>query len=131
MGGISIDKYVAGSIVAFNLDTRQVKWTRELDLSIDNGTFRAYMYSSPTVVDLDGDGNLDIIVGSSFGLCYVLDHRGNFSTLSLSLFHRFFFIWNVIVLVVCVLYFGVQDLRFNVNLWCNLVYYSFVVGYLS
>ncbi|CAA7389852.1 unnamed protein product [Spirodela intermedia] len=77
LGGISIDKYVAGSIVVFNLDTKQVKWTRELDLSIDTGTFRAYMYSSPTVVDLDRDGNLDIIVGTSFGLCYVLDHRGN------------------------------------------------------
>ncbi|XP_078427631.1 defective in exine formation protein (DEX1) [Wolffia australiana] len=77
LGDISIDKYVAGSIVVFNLDTREVKWTRELDLSTDTGTFRAYLYSSPTVVDLDGDRNLDIIIGSSFGLCYVLDHHGN------------------------------------------------------
>ncbi|XP_015580077.1 protein DEFECTIVE IN EXINE FORMATION 1 [Ricinus communis] len=77
LGGIDIGKYVAGSIVVFNLDTKQVKWTKELDLSTDTSTFRAYIYSSPTVVDLDGDGNLDILVGTSFGLFYVLDHHGN------------------------------------------------------
>lgn len=76
LGGIDIEKYVASGIVVFNLETKQVKWTADLDLSIDTGIFRAYIYSSPTVVDLDGDGNLDIIVGTSFGLVYVLDHRG-------------------------------------------------------
>ncbi|KAI6698390.1 hypothetical protein NL676_018509 [Syzygium grande] len=76
LGNISIGKYVAGGIVVFNLDTKQVKWTTPLDLSTDSGNFRAYIYSSPTVVDLDGDGNLDILVGTSFGLFYVLDHQG-------------------------------------------------------
>ncbi|KAL2509891.1 Protein DEFECTIVE IN EXINE FORMATION 1 [Forsythia ovata] len=77
LGGIEIGKYVAGGIVVFNLDTKQVKWTAQLDLSTDTGSFRAYVYSSPTVVDLDGDGNLDILVGTSYGLFYVLDHKGN------------------------------------------------------
>ncbi|KAL6534350.1 Protein DEFTIVE IN EXINE FORMATION 1 [Orobanche hederae] len=76
LGGIDIGKYVAGGIVVFNLDMKQVKWSVQLDLSTDIGTFRAYIYSSPTVVDLDGDGNLDILVGTSFGLFYVLDHKG-------------------------------------------------------
>uniref|UniRef100_A0A0D9ZF68 DEX1 C-terminal domain-containing protein n=1 Tax=Oryza glumipatula TaxID=40148 RepID=A0A0D9ZF68_9ORYZ len=76
LGGIDIGKYIASSIVVFNLDTRQVKWTAELDLSTDSGNFTAHAYSSPTVVDLDGDGNLDILVGTSFGLFYVIDHRG-------------------------------------------------------
>ncbi|KAJ6842346.1 protein DEFECTIVE IN EXINE FORMATION 1 [Iris pallida] len=76
LGGIDIEKYVASGIVVFNLDTKQVKWTADLDLSLETGTYRAYIYSSPTVVDLDGDGNLDILVGTSFGLVYALDHRG-------------------------------------------------------
>lgn len=76
LGGIDIGKYVGGGIVVFNLETKQVKWTAELDLSTDTGKFRAYIYSSPTVVDLDGDGYLDILVGTSYGLFYVLDHKG-------------------------------------------------------
>ena len=78
LGGIDIDKYVAGSIVVFNLDTKQIKWTRELDLSTDTENFRAFIYSTPTVADLDGDGYMDILVGTSYGLFYVLDHRGKF-----------------------------------------------------
>lgn len=81
---------MAASIVVFNLDTKQVKWSAPLDLSTDSGNFRAYIYSSPTVVDLDGDGNLDILVGTSFGLFYVLDHHGN--SLSSSIFFFFFFL---------------------------------------
>ncbi|RRT82160.1 hypothetical protein B296_00000974 [Ensete ventricosum] len=81
LGGINIEKYVASGIVVFNLDTKQVKWTADLDLSVDSGNFRAYIYSSPTVVDLDGDGNMDILVGTSYGLFYILDHHGNFCLL--------------------------------------------------
>lgn len=46
-------------------------------MSTDTTNFRAFIYSSPTVVDLDGDGYLDILVGTSYGLFYVLDHHGN------------------------------------------------------
>lgn len=74
---IKIGKYIASSIVVFDLDTKQVKWTADLDLSTDGGNYRAYIYSSPTVVDLDGDGYMDILVGTSYGLFYVLDHKGN------------------------------------------------------
>ncbi|KAJ4834760.1 Protein DEFTIVE IN EXINE FORMATION 1 [Turnera subulata] len=74
---VDIGKYLASSIVVFDLDTKQVKWSKELDLSTDAANFRAYIYSSTSVVDLDGDGYLDILVGTSFGLFYVLDHRGN------------------------------------------------------
>ncbi|KAI5081941.1 hypothetical protein GOP47_0001684 [Adiantum capillus-veneris] len=76
LGNIDISKFVACAILVFNLDTKQLKWKKLLDLSTNEGHFRAYIYSSPTVVDLDNDGFLDIIVGTSFGYCYVLDHRG-------------------------------------------------------
>lgn len=76
LGDTDITKYVACAILVFNLDTKQLKWKKLLDLSTDDGQYRAYIYSSPTVVDLDNDGFLDIIVGTSFGYCYVLDHRG-------------------------------------------------------
>ncbi|KAL9263582.1 DEFECTIVE IN EXINE FORMATION 1-like protein [Drosera capensis] len=76
LGDIDIGKYVASSIVVFNLDTKQVKWTAPLDISTDSGAFRAYIYSSPTVADLDNDGKLDILVGTSFGLFYAIDHQG-------------------------------------------------------
>ena len=76
--GIDIGKYVASSIVVFNLDTRQVKWAAELDLSTDTVNFRAHVFSSPTVVDLDGDGYLDILIGTAYGYFYVIDHRGKF-----------------------------------------------------
>lgn len=47
-----------------------------LDLSTDSTQFRAYAYSSPTVADLDGDGKLEIVVGTSVGFLYVLTHEG-------------------------------------------------------
>jgi outer membrane protein assembly factor BamB len=37
---------------------------------------RAYVYSSPTVADLDHDGKLEVIIGTSVGFLYVLDHFG-------------------------------------------------------
>lgn len=87
LGDIEIGKYVSGGIVVFNLDTKQVKWTLQLDLSTDAENFRPYIHSAPTVVDLDGDGNLDILVGTSYGMFYVLDHKGNRFSFVLSSCH--------------------------------------------
>ena len=36
------------------------------------------MYSSPTLADLDGDGRLEVIVGTSMGLLYVVDGESGF-----------------------------------------------------
>eukprot|EP00475_Leptophrys_vorax_P031313 TRINITY_DN47392_c0_g1_i1.p1 TRINITY_DN47392_c0_g1~~TRINITY_DN47392_c0_g1_i1.p1 ORF type:complete len:550 (-),score=28.73 TRINITY_DN47392_c0_g1_i1:140-1690(-) len=74
--GVDMSKYIGGAIVVFDLDTRQVKWSQHLDLTTDSTQFRAYIYSSPTVADVDGDGFLEIIVGTSVGFIYCLDAFG-------------------------------------------------------
>lgn len=38
---------------------------------------RAYAYSTPTLVDLDHDGKREILIGTSVGLVYALDHTGS------------------------------------------------------
>lgn len=60
-----MSKYIAGAVVAFDLRTRQVKWQQHLDLSSDQTQYRAYIYSAPTVADIDRDGKMEIIVGTS------------------------------------------------------------------
>lgn len=62
---LDLSKYVAGGLVVFNAQTRSIKWQLHLDLSTDNNAFRAYIYSNPTLADLNGDGKLEIIVGTS------------------------------------------------------------------
>lgn len=73
---VDIAKYIAGAVVVFDLQLRKIKWVQHLDLSTDHTQFRAYVYSAPTLVDLDGDGKLEIVVGTSMGFLYVLDHKG-------------------------------------------------------
>lgn len=53
-----------------------MRWSLHLDLTTDSTQFRAYIYSAPTLVDLDGDGSLEIIVGTSVGFIYVLSADG-------------------------------------------------------
>jgi hypothetical protein len=57
--------YIAGGVVVFNLRTRAIKWSTHLDLSTDHTQYRAYIYSAPTVVDLDRDGKMEIVLGTS------------------------------------------------------------------
>jgi len=49
---------VRGAHVAFPCapGVPQVRWSLHLDLTTDSTQFRAYIYSAPTLVDLDGDG---------------------------------------------------------------------------
>ena len=54
-----------------------VRWQTHLDLTTDTTSFRAYMYSSPTVADIDGDGKLEIVVGTSVGFIYALNADGS------------------------------------------------------
>ncbi|GAX73269.1 hypothetical protein CEUSTIGMA_g723.t1 [Chlamydomonas eustigma] len=76
LGDLDIGKYVASGVVVFDLRTKQVKWSQHLDLSTEMANFKAYAYASPTLVDLDRDGRMDIVMGTSMGFLYVLDHLG-------------------------------------------------------
>ena len=46
-----------------------------IPLQQDNTKMGAFALASPTVADLDGDGSVEVIMGTSMGLLYVLDAR--------------------------------------------------------
>ncbi|KAL6763316.1 hypothetical protein V8C86DRAFT_347755 [Haematococcus lacustris] len=73
---LDLSKYIASGVVAFDLRTRQMRWQQHLDLSTDDTQWKAYAYASPTLVDIDRDGRMEIVVGTSMGFLYVLDHMG-------------------------------------------------------
>ncbi len=71
--------YVAGGVVCWDLQAQSWSWTVHLDLTTDRSHFTALIQDSPTVVDLDGDGRSEVIVGTSLGLLYVLDGETGFT----------------------------------------------------
>ena len=83
---VETSKYVAGGVVVFDLDKamscgdmwrcKPMKWSVHLDLTTDAAKLRAYIYSAPTLIDLDADGSLEVIVGTSVGFIYVLNAAG-------------------------------------------------------
>ncbi|WIA09420.1 hypothetical protein OEZ85_008825 [Tetradesmus obliquus] len=75
--GIDKEKYVAGGIVVFDLRTRLIKWQQHLDLTTATTKFTAHIFSSPTLADIDGDGHMEVVVGTSVGFVYVLDSKGS------------------------------------------------------
>lgn len=74
---VNTKKYVAGGVAAFDVLSGKMKWHTHLDLTTDETLYRAYIYSSPTVADIDNDGKLEVILGTSLGFLYVLDHTGS------------------------------------------------------
>jgi hypothetical protein len=73
---VDISNYLASGVLAFDFLTQSVKWHQHLDLSTHHVNFQAYMYSSPTVADLDLDGKPEIIVGTSVGFVYAMNQNG-------------------------------------------------------
>lgn len=74
---IDINKYIAGAVVVFDLHQRSVLWVQHLDLSMDHTQYRAYIYASPTLADLDADGKLEVIVGTSMVLTFGIIFQGS------------------------------------------------------
>jgi len=71
-----IKKYVAGGVVVYDVGSGKKKWDIHLDLTTDETMYRAYIYSSPTVADLNGDGKMEVILGTSLGFIYAIQHDG-------------------------------------------------------
>ena len=78
-----LNKYVSSGLLRYSFGSN--RWTSEehLDLSsipkADKSDQQgvAFAYSSPTIADIDGDGSLEYIVGTSFGLLYVFSTYGS------------------------------------------------------
>jgi len=74
---VDIKKYVASGIAVFDLVTKTLKFQTNLQVTVDNTRFSSYIYGSPTVLDIDGDGWLEIIVAVGSGYVYKINYRGS------------------------------------------------------
>lgn len=68
-----INKYVASGVAVFDLSTRMLKWSQHLDLSTGYTRYKASALGSPALADVNGDGKLEVVIGTSMGFLYVLD----------------------------------------------------------
>eukprot|EP00736_Rhodelphis_marinus_P000831 Rmarinus@m.13843 len=70
--GVDPGGYAAVGVIVVNVATTEVVWSRLLALTRTNSDLAAYGFSSPTLVDMTGDGALDVVVGASTGKVFVL-----------------------------------------------------------
>lgn len=63
--------YVAGGVALWDLDEEDWTWMVHLDLTTTKSRFQAMIYSSPTVADLDGDGRMEVIIGTAIGIIHL------------------------------------------------------------
>ena len=71
--------YALSAIIAFDMMIHQVKWIYPLELSslaAGENIFQASVSSQPTIIDIDGDGLLNIVIGTLMGNIFVLDNFG-------------------------------------------------------
>eukprot|EP00752_Nemacystus_decipiens_P003264 g3021.t1 len=67
-------KFVAGALACWDFEALEWSWTYDLGQA-DSGEMErgAYVDASPTVGDLDGDGRLEVLVGTVSGGLHVID----------------------------------------------------------
>jgi hypothetical protein len=70
--------YIAGGIGCWDLEEEDWTWLVHLDLTTDKSKFKALVYGTPTVADIDGDGRAEVLIGTSLGLLYMMDGETGF-----------------------------------------------------
>ena len=73
---IDLSNYLATGLVVFDLASRSLRWQTHLDMSTDAASFKAYAYSPPAAADTDGDGRLEVFMGTSVGFVYSFTAAG-------------------------------------------------------
>ena len=73
---VDLHMYVAGGVQVLHLPTLATTLSVHLDLTTDYTDLKALIYSQPTVVDLDGDGDEEVVVATSLGMVYVISKEG-------------------------------------------------------
>ena len=72
--------YASSAVLRYSFNSKRWVHEEHLDLS-SNPNFkveqRAFSYATPTVVDIDGDSRKEVIVGTSFGMLYVMNTYGS------------------------------------------------------
>jgi hypothetical protein len=70
--------FIGGGMACWDLQSQEWTWMVHLDLTTDQTKFKALIYGTPTVADLDGNGRQEILIGTSLGLLYLLDGETGF-----------------------------------------------------
>ena len=68
--------YLATGVVCYDLQGQQWLWQVHLDVSTTTSTHPSRATSSPSVADLDGDGEKEVVVATMAGYVYVLSAEG-------------------------------------------------------
>jgi hypothetical protein len=76
--GVDPEMYAASGLVCWDMQAQEWSWTVHLDLTTTKSKFQGLMYASPTIADLDGDKRMEVIVGTSLGMLYVIDGESGF-----------------------------------------------------